>query len=670
MNSVAIISLFIGPYFKFAIPRVGTAGIVSSLPQLITIKTITLGGLNVPQINSRYETLLTVEHPPTTVIQTDIFYTQPPPIPFSSLSVDHMSLSVGQYDFLQITMALNSALIGQWASTASSPSIEMILYLEFENTQFDYALGMTTSGSLKYSYSSALSSGDQCDVIIQTSSSTLSTNANFLMGDSTVNPRIMVPVHDLFSSTTYTITVPMILNPAALNNPLNMKIWAVRFEANQAFPVVLFYYSLRNHAFTTAASVSSASITLTTSTESIQTTGNVMGFQITSPTSSMVASSHDRWAIRILDGYKSSSFSYLAVSICKVLYFPITSFYLIQPTSSSTAQTALSLSGLSILDYVSSASVESLLFISSATFASGSQSTVMTSSVLSINPGTTFSLVEGLTNYKSEGLYSLTFTKNPLTIPSLGYFDITIPSTFSPISNFGLGDYCQVLSPTNEATNVDGTNNVIYCYQVSSTVYRIQGFGAQGVSVFLSLKLYLKVAATSGSLTFSSLWIYGILGNSVSKIIEGTFAPTSSVSTVSYLTSLSITNNFPQYVYANEWGNLEFNFKATTTGGLQFANSAELLLTLPTGFVLASGGSTKVYARYGPSSGISYVTLTPTVSGQLITIPIQQGYDIPANVDYTLIIDTVLSATNNGVQRPDPTLYTFILEWQDTVTLK
>jgi len=664
--------------YQFTIPKVGTGGIVSTYSQLITIKTYTNTGVNIPQINARYETLLQVQHPTGTTTQTDIVYLQPPSVQLSYLQINHMSLTPSQYNFIQVVFTLNSALISEWVSTLSSPSVEMIIYLEFDRTYYNIALGVTSSGSLQYTYSNSLSSGDQCDINIQSVSggttTTISSTANFLMGDTLTNPKIAIPIHDALSAspTTYYITIPMILNPTTVNQPLNINLWAVKYYTSQAFPTILLYYSLRNHIFTVTSTVTTGTISLTTTGLAIQTTSQPLTFQFTSPSSvSLASASTDCWAVRILDGYLASSFSSGTISNCNLIYFSIMNMYLLQPKSSYslTTQSTLIISGLSILNYVSTYSIESIIFHSQSTYIIGTQTSSMATSVLSPQPGS-FTKIEGLTNLNSEGLYSMTFTYHPLTIPSLGYMEITIPSVFSPISNLGLGDYCTVISPTNEATNSDGTNNVIYCYQVSSTLYRILGFGAQGSPISLSMNLYLKVAA-SGTLTLTCLWIYGISGNSASQIISVTsFAGNpGTASTTSHLTSLAISNSFPLIIYADLWGPLQFNFK-TTTGSPQYANSAQLVLTLPTGFTLASGGSTKVYALYGPSSGSSYVTLIPTVSGQIITIPIQSGYDIPMDVDYTLIINTVLGTSNNGIQRPDPYLYTFILEWMDSSTLK
>ena len=64
--------------FTFTIPRISSGDISSSLYHLITIKTYSGGGLSIPKINTRYEVGLSIEHPSTTVIQTDIVYLVPP----------------------------------------------------------------------------------------------------------------------------------------------------------------------------------------------------------------------------------------------------------------------------------------------------------------------------------------------------------------------------------------------------------------------------------------------------------------------------------------------------------------------------------------------------------------------------------------------------------------
>ena len=75
--------LYVDPLYTFTIPRVGTAGIASGSKQLITIKGFSSGsGINIPQIDARYEVALSVEHPGGTNVQSDVVYLTPPPSNF------------------------------------------------------------------------------------------------------------------------------------------------------------------------------------------------------------------------------------------------------------------------------------------------------------------------------------------------------------------------------------------------------------------------------------------------------------------------------------------------------------------------------------------------------------------------------------------------------------
>lgn len=621
-------------------------------------------GVNIPKVDTRYETLLVVEHPAATPIQTDIVYLSPPTIPPASISVTHYSLSSSNYDILEIDFVLQTALAAQFITTLSSPTQEMVFYLEFDRHYYDIDLGMTATGTYTYSPTTALASGDACDAKFTPS---LTSTASFSKGDNIVtNPRIAIPLHDTLNTNPYTfkLTVPFVKNPSSANKPLNFIFYASLYDNNVAYPINLLYYNFYNHMFTTTASVGALAFTLTPSGR-VQQTSQTLGLSITSPSITLSSASSGAIVLRLKTGYKSSSFSSVTVSGFTVFYFSVSQLFLLKPSASFITTTAITLNSLSIIDYTDTYLVECMLFNSQSYNSQGTQTAAMTA--LSSQPGT-FTWIEGFTNYKSEGLYSLTFAYNPFTIPNNGVIKIVLPASLVPITNLGLGDYCQVISPTNEGTNSDSTTNSIFCSRDTSTSYKVQGFGSQGLSVSLSFKLYLKVNSASGTLTISSMSIYGI-DSSTALIISPTFSASISISTTGYPASLTITNYFPLYVYANEWGPLSINFK-TTTGSLQYANTASLVLTLPTGFNLPSDATTKVYAKYGPSGGTSWVTVTPSIAGQVLTIPIQQGYDIPVNTDYKLIINTVLAATNNGVERPDPNLYRFTLEWKDTATLQ
>ena len=577
-----------------------------------------------------------------------------------------MSQTLNTYDILKIDFQIDSDIVSEF-STISSPTAEVVLYLEFDGTYYPNDLGFTTSGSFGYTSISSLVSGDECDHIF---SPTLNSKSNFISGDTFgTNPKFRIPIHDIFSSTTtYQLIIPFIKTPSIVNNPLNFKFVAVKYESDQAYPTILMNYDLKNHAFAQTSTATTLTQALTISS-SLQATSQTLGVTVSLPSASFISTSFGGIAIRILDGYKSSSFASVTVSPFSKIYFSITNVFLLQPPSITTiaSTTAISFGGLSTMDYVSTAySIESSLYNLFALIGTGSKTS--TTIIPLLQQSGSFSKIEGFSNKGSEGLYEVTFVYSPLKIPSLGTIEITLPATLQPITNLGLGDYCQVNNPYNEGSNADSTTNVVFCYQKSTTIYKIQGFGSQGTSVSLSLQMYLKIVSASGSLTISSIWIFG-KDLSTAKIISVNAASSLVISTEGFIAFLSITNNFPLYVYANEWGPISFNFK-TTTGSLQFANSAKLILTLPTGFSLPSDTATKVYARYGLASGSSFVTVIPTISGQIIAIPIESGYDIPTNMDYKLTIETVFATTNNGIERPDPYLYRFTLEWNDLATLK
>lgn len=675
-----------GTLFTFKIPRKSSGIAIGEY--IIYIDHFDQTGIELSRIDKRLEIAAVIKDSSATVLQKDVIYIQSPPsissifklknllflVPYSTISFFHTSLSASELNFPQFSILLQSPLISSFISSPSS-SKSLSLFIEFSPTYFPTDLGVSTTSY--YSYKNSLTfSGNESDHDV--SPSLGSSKSLIQLGDSAGTwGRFCMPVHNAFSSSTYTFRFGGVVNPS-VDKPMDLNIKFQLFSLEEPFGVTLLEWEGRNIWWVSAASATTVNPTISLSTNILATKAVSMTLAVSGITLSN-SNKNDMIMVRIIEGVKISSLSAVGFGVTGSFtfkYYSILNCLLLFPNSAS-ASVSFTLTDLELTDTMPTSlkcTVATVVYSSNKIQKKGSINTALADSAIvaessistiAISSSSSFTAYEGLDNIGSKGSFILNFVLGVAHL-NLMKIEINIPASLIPLAAFDLGDYCRIITPSTAGVNDDSTSNKIICYKSTNTKYIVEGVGVLTSSSNFKAILFLEWAATT-PLILNSLKIYQ------TSITYNTLTFSSSVLTTTTFAKpnyLILINLVSYRTFADLSGPL--TFLVTPLDTITITVNTKLYLSIPASFIIPTDGSRIVYVKYQLLTDTLFKTATidsSNIVGQDITIPLEIGYVLTTALVYKLTIyfEKIVSL---GILRPAPYLYRFYLSWEESSVLK
>ena len=576
-------------------------------------------------------------------------------------------------NFPQFSLLLQSPLLSSFISSPSS-SASLSFFIEFSPTYFPTDLGTSTTSY--YSYKNSFTfPGEESDHDV--SPALGSSKSLIQFGDSTGTwGRFCMPVHNAFSSSTYSFRFGGVFNPL-VDLPMDLNIKVQLFSLEEPFGVSLLEWEGRNLWWVSAASVTTVNPTISLSTNTLASTGVSMTLTISGTTLSN-ANKNDLIMVRIIEGVKISSLSSIGVTGSFTLkYYSNMNAILLFPNSAS-ASASFTLTGLELTDTMPislKCTVATVVYSSNKVQKKGSIDTALASEVvltaetlistIAISSSTSFTAYEGLDNMGSKGSFIIDFALGVVHL-NLMKIEIKIPTSLIPLTTFNLGDYCRIILPSAAGVNDDTTDNKIICYQSTSTKYIVEGIGALTSSSNFKAILYLEWAGTT-PLILDSMKIYqtSLTYNTL------TFANSPLTTSIFAKPTYFLFINLVAYrTFADLSGPL--TFLVTPLETITFTVNTKLYLSIPVSFVIPTDVTRVAYVKYHLLTDTTFKTATISSSnivGQDITIPLEIGYVLTAALVYkfTIYFEKIASG---GILRPSPSLFKFYLSWEESSVIQ
>lgn len=264
-------------------------------------------------------------------------------------------------------------------------------------------------------------------------------------------------------------------------------------------------------------------------------------------------------------------------------------------------------------------------------------------------------LLEGLTNLNSMGLYQFTFTVP--RVPAGGEIDIVMNPAYFTFPNGRLGYECTAL------TNLKSTaeQRVLRCLQdTTNNMYVLSGFDALSpvTNTTITITAYMKVAGYVGTLQAFSVNTYGQLGDHTKKIVISSFGGVG-LSSATAVPSASTIEQFWSTYYASTSTVTEYK-EIEMTVTLRNA-----MLTNPDTFEVEQPWYRDPLSTqrliYRPNITVTSIDwreppqAVNTTTLATYTLPVNHllNYDIPTGSEYTLRLASHFSAAVSNLFNSD-----------------
>ncbi|KAL4505422.1 hypothetical protein ABPG72_002484 [Tetrahymena utriculariae] len=582
--------------------------------------------------------------------------------PFYQITYTQYSRTDSQWDYLELNLSLKDSL------PAGSASQESIIYIEFPSGVYPYDLGLKVLYALD---STAFQNGQQHD--FKGASGLSSAFSNALYGYTSKSQGFKFAISGfsaLSSQSNMLIKIPLIQNGVA-NTQIMLKIRTqVWSSTNQKYPITLDEITIiKNSIFTSQAQnactyaaaptasgsiqQSGSSISIRLQVNSVGSISNINGILIFKPTKNLNGYNLNYWSSATFTGVTVSNNDQYSQSQVVVLKFsnPTTANLDMTASGFTTSDEQLNFQ-FSFMTAASNFVTQSYCDLSATqskfnyyTTASGSTSATV------VDPNSN--------NKNSYSIVNLTFNVRKLLAGSI----ITIQVSNQGILNnhFIHAIYCSgtaLATQTNKDISLNPTNND------GSLV--ITGFNqvASGSTIVILLGLKTQYSA-SGNYVFNYQSV-GPNGGMIETFNIGSVV----VNNQQPIRAFSTNFQYNQNVGPGQWGPIMIQYTLRNTDINFINNNAKLLLTVPSGFTLATGGVQNI--RYQQTNTLFWTNaIFSQLSSNPITVqPPNTPFDMIHNIQYNMLVETKMSASNNnGWQYPSTFgYYQFILQVYNQVS--
>ncbi|EAR88802.2 hypothetical protein TTHERM_00262980 (macronuclear) [Tetrahymena thermophila SB210] len=576
--------------------------------------------------------------------------------PFYKITYTQYSNTQLQWDYLELNLSLKDGL------SAGSATQESIIYIEFPSGVYPYDIGLKSLYALD---SVTFQNGQQHD--FKGTSGLSSAFSNALYGYTSKSQGFKFAISGfstLSQQNNMLIKIPLIQNGAA-NTQIMLKISTqVWSSSNQKYPITYNEITIIKNTIFTNPIVSTCNyVAAPTANGSIQQSGSSISIRLQVNQVGAISNTNGILIFKptkTLNGYNLNSWSsasFSGVSVSNKDQYSQTQVVVLKFSSSTAANLDMTANGFTSSD-------EQLKFQFSFMTAASNSATLSYcdlsatqsqfnyySSPLGSNSVTVLDPTSN--NKNSYSIVNLTF--NVRKLPAGSIITISVGTQGILNNHFIHAIYCSgtaLSTQTNKDISVNPTNN--------DSQLIITGFNQVASGSQIVILLGLKTQYTpSGTYVFNYMSV-GPNGGKIEIFDIGSIV----INNQQPIRAFSTNFQFNQYVGPGQWGPIMIQYKLRNTD-VNYANSnSKLLLTVPSGFTLATGGVQNI--RYQQTNTLFW---TNAIFSQLSSNPINikppnTPFDMIHNIEYNMLVETKMSASNNnGWQYPSTYgYYQFILQ--------